>query len=90
MPRQPITINSRLVEEMSSIIALLLLGGTIAFASFAQRPVLASSPPPCTYKYKQGFRPFPLLQIKNETNYVPGSTEKAFIVPVYISKTGGA
>jgi len=30
------------------------------------------------------------LQIKNETNYVPGSTEKAFIVPVYISKTGGA
>jgi hypothetical protein len=36
----------------------------------------------------QGFRPFPPLQIKNETNSVPGNTEKVFIVPVYISKTG--
>ncbi len=51
MPRQPITINSRLVEEMSRIIALLLLGSTLVFVSFVQRPALASSPPPCTYMY---------------------------------------
>lgn len=52
MPRQPITINPRLVEEIGSIIALLLFGGTIVFVSFIPRPALAFSPTPCTYKYK--------------------------------------
>ncbi len=37
--------------------------------------------------YHQGFRPFPLLRIKNRTEYAPGNTEKAFIVRFYISRT---
>jgi hypothetical protein len=35
----------------------------------------------------QGFRPFPFLRIKNRTEYVPGNTEKAFIVRFNISIT---
>lgn len=51
MSRQPVTISLKPVEEMSRIIILLLLGGTFVFVFFAQRPVLASSSPSCTYVY---------------------------------------
>jgi len=34
----------------------------------------------------QSFRPLPLLQIKIGTEYVPGSTEKVLIAPVYTRK----
>jgi|GEM_PF-4790997 hypothetical protein len=36
--------------------------------------------------HEQGFRPLPFLQIKIGTEYVPGSTEKVLIVPVYTRK----
>ncbi|HEV2660987.1 MAG TPA: MFS transporter, partial [Ktedonobacteraceae bacterium] len=41
---------------------------------------------PPTMTDEQGLRPLPLLQIKSGTENVLGNTEKAFIVPISISK----